>query len=59
MHMRHKYSEGSVIVLVAVWAEEIFLPVADCRFLHSIVRFPHNFNYSDDDPAGVCNVESI
>ena len=58
--MGHEYSEGAAINLVATWELPIFLAVVDCEFLHSPIGFPQSlFNHSGDDPAGVCNLESI
>ena len=37
--MMHKYSEGTTTYLVGYWDAEIFLAVADCKFLYSLIVF--------------------
>jgi hypothetical protein len=59
--MRHAYSKGTAIYLVAAWVLPIFIAAADCESLYSLIPFPliMFLNASGYDPAGVCNVESI
>jgi hypothetical protein len=59
--MRHAYSKGIEIYLVADWAFPIFLAAADCELLYSLISFPliMFLNDSGYDPASVCHVESI
>ena len=59
--IKHAYSEGTAVSLVADWLFPIFLNVADCELLYPLVLFllTMPFNYRCHDHAGVCNVESI
>jgi hypothetical protein len=58
--MRYGYSEGTAIYLIAAWEFPIFIATADGGIL-SLTLFPliTLLSYSGNDPAGVCNVESI
>ena len=52
--------KGTAIALVSFWEFAIFLAAADCKLLYPLIIFPltMHLNYSGDDPAGICNVES-
>ena len=53
--------EGTAIYLATLWGYPIFLAGGDCEPLYPLISFSLTMlsNYSGDDLAGVCNVESI
>jgi len=59
--MMHGCFEGTATYLAANWAFLVFLLAADCELTQ--VPIPCSLimlsNYSGDDPAGICHVESI
>ena len=57
--MRHRCSTGLVIYLILQWQIPIFLAAIDCESVCYWSRSLQLHNYSGNDPAGVCNVESV